>query len=348
MITFDLFVTDYLETAFTDLCSVKGTHLTLAVYNRKLFLAAIAPEFYKIYTDVNPLDTPDFSIRLEKTMLKSLIEYECTLHFVINEDISIRKIRNNSIKINASFPLEYDYNKELIITAAGDGNSCKNEYDLSALIGMRPMLPYSSTGLQFKNNLAYIHGNGFIVYCHIEHPCEFIMSATNIAELIALIRACGRLQIYNSGIYTVFKKGGVYLGCKQPVRFVDSLYTSYEVAVPLTETKANLCELCSTLKSIVPAKGESLNCIFDFEHLCVDVGVYRGYKLSVSMSNDNKSIDISGGISKDIGTVSVPLDVLKCILSNTKLKFNDVHIIIYDSFITFRVGNLDILLSRSD
>lgn len=338
MITFNLKVSAYLADAFADLCSLKGTHLTITVNNRQLFISAVAPEFFKIYTNRDILNTVDFSIRIQKSTLKALIEPGCLLQFKIDSDISIRKLREDRVIVSASFPLEYDYNQELIITTINDGKTCKDDCDLSALISLRPMLPYSTSGLQFKNNLVYMHGNGFIVYYKLEHPCSFIMSSSNIAELVSLIRAYGRLGIYNSGIYTVFKREGIFLGCKQPVNFLDSSYQSYQSAKPLAEVNVDLCELCNVIRNVEIPKGDSLLCIFDFRKATVSISVKRSYNITVSIGDTTTEID----------NVAIPLEVLKNILSNTKIKFESVHVAIYDSFIAFGVNGIDILLCRGD
>ena len=338
MVNFEITATEAVVGLFTDLCSVKGSHITITAIDESLYIAAISPEFFKIVKLSTVPGLENFAIRLQKTMLKPMLSSACTLRFSIDSRVIISRVVDTKTLSVLAVPLEYDFNSELIRHTVSSGASVNCEYDISSLINLRPLLPFSDSGLQLKDNLAYVHGLDFIAYCKIVHGSNFIMTASNISELIKFIRSCGKMQIYESDVYIVFKHGGRYFGCKQPIRFIDSEYSSYLSLVPLAKVECSLSELHLILKTFTIPKGEDPKCVFNLQKNLATIKIGDTYHYDVSISNNQCNCK----------PFSLAVSVLKKIFSNTYLDYSRVTLFIYDSLISFRFNDIDILITRSD
>lgn len=338
MTEFSICASEGMIKLFMDLCSVKGTHLTIAVLSHKLYVAAISPEFFKILNMNTTIAADDMAIRIQKSMLKPLLSDECILSFAIDSNVCIRRYLGQTLMSTATVPLEYDFNSELIKSVVAEGYNNTETYDISSIIRLRPILGYSDMGIQYHNELAYTRGPSFIVYCRMKSKCDFLMTTSNISELIKFIRTYGDVQIYECGTNIIFQKGCSYFGCRQPVSFVDDEYSSFSELTPVGETTADLVELHRVLRAFTVPKGQEANCAFNLEKGIASIKLGDCYHFGIAIQN-------TGGL---LNKFSVPVDVLKKLFSNTYIDYGKVTVKLYDSLVVFEFGDIQILISRSD
>lgn len=338
MTEFSICASDGMIKLFTDLCSVKGTHLTIAVISHKLYIAAISPEFFKILNMNTTINTDDLAVRIQKSMIKPLLSDECILSFSIGANICIRRCIADTLMSTVTVPLEYDFNSKLIEDVVASGMKHTELYDIGSIIRLRPVLGYSDMGIQCRNDLAYTRGPSFIVYCKMKSKCDFLMTTSNISELIKFIRAYGDVQIYECGTNVIFQKGASYFGCRQPVSFVDTEYSSFTELTPICETTADLVELHRILRAFTVPKGQEANCAFNLEKGMASINLGDFYRFGIAIKN-------TGGISEKF---SVPVDVLKKLFSNIYIDYGKVVVKLYESLVVFEFGDIQLLISRSD
>lgn len=338
---FILALQEPLLSRLNDLCMLKGTHLTMLVVNNQVYFAVIIPEYFKIVDTGISVDSPDLAVRLPKNLLRPIISESCQLCFTISDIISIVKVQEGKARIQVNMPLEPDFNKGLIMRVIHDGLSVNDLYDLSTLLNLKPIVALGSEGLQLKDNLAYLIGTGFVAYCKLALSCAFVMSAANLSELTKFIRAHGAVSLYNSDVYMVFKKGGMYFGCRQPVSFLDSMYDSYLADVPIyTSDPVDLTEFCSVLRALTITKYDESPCVLNFTK-----GIAE---MQVGTMNSIKVVIQGAKTDKLEHAVQLPLQVLKNLFSNMQLSYAQAIISVYECYVAFRLGGIDILISRCD
>lgn len=338
MTKFTIHATDAVVKAVMDLCAVKGSHLTLAIISKHLYMAAISPEFFKILDMNTIIESDDLAIRIQKTMIKPLLSNECSLQFTVNKNVIITRSFESTILSAVAVPLEYDFNNELIAQVILAGSKTTELYNISSLIRLRPLLVYCEAGIQYKDGLAYMLGNDFFVYCELAGSGNFIMTNSNITELIKFIRAYGEMKIYESGVHIVFHKGYSYFGCRQPIAFVDSEYESFKQMTPIKTLTANLTELHLILKAFTIPKGETPDCKFMLSKGIATIDIGDCYHFDV----------LVGSSVEGIPDFSLPVEVLKKIFSNIYIDYNKVDVLIYEPLVVFKFGDIQILIRRSD
>lgn len=330
-------VNEDLLSLITDFCNTQGSHLTFFCIKHKVYLAAICPEYFKLFDTGQAVDCDDFAIRIPKHIVRPIIADCCTLMFILSEKITIRKYKDSD-KILASvvLPLEYDFNDTLIKETLRLGEECENKTDLSDILSLKPLVPFSTDGIQCKDNMAYVMGNGFQAYLPVKSPINFVLTQKNMAELSSFIRTHHEIFMYEYEVYVLFKSDKYYFGCKQPVRFVNSNYNLFLKAKPITQVKCNLTEICRIVYYFTIPKSEIPICNFNLSKGIISIS--SDYDYMIAMECD-KHEDI---------TFQIPLDVIKRIFTNSKIKYSDITLAVYESFICIRSGSLDILISRGD
>lgn len=338
MSTFYLAVGDVLLNQLLDLCGTSVSHITIAGIDGEIYLAAISPENFKLYKSEQHTDSEDFSIRIPKTVLQPFLSEVCALHFSISDKIAIAKVKNEKVTARVTSRLELDLNDDFIKATVTAGQTPTELCDLTPLAELRPLVPFSKTGIQFVDNLAYIHSAGFIVFRELEHPINFILTQKNIAELVKFVRANGKVKLFESGNYLVFQHNDCYFGCRQPASFIDSNYNSYLEAVPLQRAEVSLVELGRLLKSFTIPKQESPLALFDFSHNVVNISPDSECTYALRLGTEPHLE----------GSVKLSVDVLKQIFSNTSIDYTHAEIIVYEYFVTFKFGKVHILVNRYD
>ena len=231
------------ETAIKDLCRVSGSHLTVVSCSGDLVFASVSPEYFKIYKFPEKLSCEDFSVRIAKRVIRPVICEDSTLRITIDNTVTLRKYHERDLLVTIVSPMEQDFNNTFISEVLELGEQPHDEYDLSAISALRGMVNYAQNGLQVKNGLVYVQGVGFKVYAKMNHPFDFIMTMSNIAELTSFLRAYNNPAAYECNAYAVFKSRGHYFGSRLPVNFIDSEYEQYCSMTPIIETSASLLEL---------------------------------------------------------------------------------------------------------
>lgn len=338
MVQFNIDGNAFVLSELGNLCTVKGSHITFAAIDGDLYAAAVSPEYFKIIKLDSSEVPPNFAIRIQKTMIKPLLSTPCVMKFTITDNVTISRYSAKGLLATVRVPLEYDFNSELISNAVNAGSNTTGEYDITPLAEIKSIIPFGTSGLQLKDNLAYIHGNGFIVYRKLQHPINFIMSAANMTELLKFVRANGRVQIYESDVYVVFRNADSYFGCRQPLQFVESNYGDYLSSERQHAVSADLTELHNILGSFTIPKGDNPMCrlLLDRHIAVFDIGA--DYHFEVSLGNAGTECE----------EISVSVSVLKNIFSNSNLDYTDASILVYPYFVVFRLGAVDLLVSRYD
>lgn len=325
-----------LEKIMTDLCRTSGSHLTVCSDGKRLVFASVIPECFKAYRLPCEVCIEPFSVRLPKKIMNPIISAGTTLLFELGDSITICKLRDSHMLSSVRMPLEQDFNSEFVFSALCAREGTDERFDLSAVSDLRPIVNYAQYGLQFRSNLAYILGPGFIVYKEIEHGVDFIMTPSNVTELISFIKSNGNVAVYEQGAYVIFRSSNKWLGCRLPVRFVDSEYKTYKQMNPLSEIKINLVELYSTLHGMTLPKNEITKCTFDLSHsvVLIELGAFYHYKVDIQCG----SVE---GLKFDL-----PLEVVHKLFTNTRLKYSDITLRVFDSFVAFMTNNTHILINR--
>lgn len=338
MVQFNLDANAFVLAELGSLCTVKGSHITFAAIDGNLYAAAVSPEYFNIVRlEIGEVPS-NFAIRVQKNMIKPLLSTACVMRFTITDSVTISRYNRNGLLTAVRVPLEYDFNSQLISDVVNAGSQNTGEYDITPLAEIKSIIPFGTSGLQLKDNLAYIHGNGFIVYRKLQHPINFIMSAANMTELLKFVRTNGRVQIYESEVYVVFRNADRYFGCRQPLQFVESNYEDYLSSERLHAVSADLAELHNVLGSFAIPKGDNPMCrlLLDRSMAVFDIGA--DYHFEVSL----------GCVKTECEEISVSVAVLKNIFSNSNLDYTDAAILVYPYFVVFRLGAVDLLVSRYD
>lgn len=332
---------DGITVAINSLCTTTQSHITLAVINKAIICGAIGPEFFKLYNTSCQADASNFAIRVPTKVMKTVCISPCTIRIEIDTTIKIFRIINGSIIMGVTIPLEQDFNLELIANILADGVASTEPFDISAIGELRALVAYADSGLQCKNGLAYVIGSGFTAYRTIANKLSFIMTRENISEFVKFSSAYGEIELFESGIYTVFFSHGHYFGCKQPRAFVESDYDAYIASKPIYSVPLNFVELSGVIRAIGVPKGTSPKSEFDMEHFVVrmDLGIYGRYAIVVGTQGTEP-------IQGKSAHFSVSTNSLKCVLSNSALKSEAVILTVYKSFISLKIGNNDFLLVR--
>lgn len=338
MSEFILAVGDRLLNQIGDLCTTAGSHITIACINSEVYMASISPEYFKIYKTGQQISAEDFTIRIPKTIIQPIISEVCAVHFAISDKIAISKIKDAEVRVRVTTMLELDFNDDFIKATVTSGSLTNDMCDLSPLAELRPLVPFSKTGIQFRDNLAYIHSAGFIVFRELEHSIDFILTQKNIAELVKFVKAYGKVHLFESGNYLVFKHEDCYFGCRQPAAFIDSNYFSYCQATPVARTTCSLLDLCLLLRSFTIPKKDSPLAVFDMEHECVEISLNADCTYSIHLKPE-QHISTSFKLS---------VDVLKQIFSNVNLNYKEVELIVYEYFVAFKFNKTHILVNRYD
>lgn len=327
--------------ALTNICTTSQSHITLAVVNHKIIAGALGPEFFKLFDTGCTSDADDFAIRIPTRVMKTLCTTTCSIHIDVDAGIRLIKKIHGGITMGVSIPLEQDFNLELIADVLEASKTSAKPFDISAISDLRPLVAFADSGLQCKDGLAYVIGSGFTAYRKIENELPFIMSRENISEFVKFANAHRAINLFESGIYTVFSSDVHFFGCKQPRSFVESDYEAYISSKPLYSVHANLSELCMVMKTIGIPKGEKPKCDFDMERFVVhmDLGNRGRYAISIGLKGAEP-------VQSKSSTFKVLTESLKCILSNSSLKLDDVEVTVYKSFIAIRANNNDFLLVR--
>lgn len=325
------------EGAIRDLCRMSGSHVSIMAASGELVFASVSPEYFKLYSFPYKFNCEDFSIRVSKRVLRPLVCEGCILRLTIDTQVRLDKYYDSALAVSVACPMEQDFNNEFIFEVVTKGKSCVKTYDYSSLLALRGMVNYAQTGLQVKDGLAYLRGVGFIVYSEIDHPFDFIMTLTNVTELTTFLKVFNSPQAYECGAYAVFHSQASYFGCRLPVNFVNSEYGEYKAMVPLIEVQVNLAEVARTLQSLVIQKNEMTSCSFILSKGVVvfEIGTTGRYEVVISSEMQDC-------------TFKVPLDILKKMLSNSKLPFSNVMLRVFDSFVTLVINEISILISRED
>lgn len=328
-------------TALSNICMTNQSHITLAVINHRIIAGALGPEFFKLYDTGCTADVDDLAIRIPTRVMKTLCTTTCSIQVDIDAGIRLLKKVHGGITMGVNIPLEQDFNLEVISDVLTASLTSSHPFDISAISDLRPLVAFANSGLQCKDGLAYVIGSGFTAYRKIENSLPFIMSRENISEFVKFANAHKEISLFESGIYTVFSSGAHFFGCKQPRSFVDSEYAAFEASKPIYSAHVNLTELCFVMKTIGIPKGEKPMCDFDMSRFVVhmDLGNRGRYAISVGV----KGVE---PIQSKSATFKVLTESLKCILSNSSLKLDDVEITVYKSFIAIRASNNDFLLVR--
>lgn len=322
----------------SDLCTTVGSHITVSCIQGEIFLASINPEYFKLYKTEQKTDIADFTIRIPKTFIHPLISEVCAIHFNISDKITMTKLKNAEVVARVSFRLELDFNDSFIKETVTLGNVTDDYYDLSPLAELRSLVPYSKSGIQFKDNLAYIHSLGFIVYRELEHSLNFILTQKNIAELVKFVKAYGKVHLFESGNYLIFKHDESYFGCRQPAAFIDSNYENYCRAKPLARTTCSLADLCHILKSFSIPKKDAPLAAFDLAHNYIEISLNAECSYYIQLKTETP-VNMNFKLS---------VEVLKQIFSNSAIDYNHAELIVYDYFVVFKFGKVHILTHRYD
>lgn len=327
--------------ALANICTTSQSHITLAVVNHKIIAGALGPEFFKLYDTGCTCDADDFAIRIPTRVMKTLCTTACSIQVDVDAGIRLLKRVHGGLTLGISVPLEQDFNLDLITNVLIASKTSSKPFDISAVSDLRSLVAFADSGLQCKDGLAYVIGSGFTAYRRIENDLPFIMSRENISEFVKFAGAHKAISLFESGIYTVFNSGAFFFGCKQPRSFIESDYDAYSAAKPIYSTRVNLTELCMVMKTIGIPKGETPKCDFDMSKYVVhmDLGNRGRYAISIGVK------DVEPVESKST-TFKVLTESLKCILSNSSLKLDDVTVTVYKSFVAIQVSHNDFLLVR--
>lgn len=325
------------EAAIKELCRMSGSHITIVSVNGELVFASVSPEYFKLYHFPCVFDCEDFSIRIAKRVLRPLVCEGSALRITIDAQLRLGKYRKDALAVSVVCPMEQDFNREFIFDVITKGKQHTEAYDYSSLLVLRSMVNYAQNGLQVKDGLAYLRGVGFIVYAEIKHPFNFIMTMSNVAELTAFLKTFNSPEAYECDAYAVFHSQAHYFGCRLPVNFVSSEYEDYKAMSPLVETQINLAEVARILQNLVIQKNEMTSCSFVLSKGMIIFEVGTACRYEIAISTDTKDY-----------TFKLPLDILKKMLSNSKLPFSEVKLRVFDSFVAFVINGISILISRED
>lgn len=341
MITLLLNEDENICSSLANICTTTQSHITLAVVSHRIIAGALGPEFFKLYDTGCCSDADDFAIRIPTRVMKTLCTTTCSIQIDVDAGIRLLKMVHGGITMGVSIPLEQDFNQELIADILSASKTSSNPFDISAVGDLRPLVAFANSGLQCKKGLAYVIGPGFTAYRQIENELPFIMTRENISEFVKFAGAHKSIGLFECGIYTVFSSGQYFFGCKQPRSFVDSEYESYCAAKPLFSTHVNLTELCFVMKTIGIPKGENPKCDFDMDRLVVhmDLGNRGRYAIAIGIKDAEP-------VQEKAVSFKILTESLKCILSNSSLKLDNVVITVYKSFIAIQTGGNDFLLVR--
>lgn len=338
MSKFLLAVNDVLLFQLQDLCMAPGSHITIAGLNNNIYLASISPESFKLYSTNQHFETEDFSIRIPKRILHPLIMEPCALYFETSQRITVSKVRNEKLTAKVTFCLELDLNDQFISEVISNSSQASQTYDMTPLADLKPLVPFSQSGIQFVDNLAYIHSPGFMAFRKLEHPINFILTQKTIAELVKFTKAYGNICLFESGNYLVFRHDGCFFGCRQPAAFIDSNYSNYLAANPLMQTECSFTELCQLLKSFSIPKHEDPLATFDFNNNVIDISPELDCKYVLRLEAKTQLQ----------GSIKLSVDVLKQVFSNSMLDYKAVELVVYQHFVAFRFGSIHILMHRYD
>ena len=325
------------ENAVKELCRVAGSHITISLHKGELTFSSISPEYFKIYKMPGSYNAEDFSIRVAKRVLRPIISAGVILRITIDTSVVLRKYANDMLLVTVKSPMEQDFNSDFLKQVLTDGEKVRDEYDFSTILSLRSVVNYAQNGLQVKDGIAFLQGIGFMVYAKVEHPFNFIMTMSNIAELTAFIRAHNSVKAYECGAYAVFQSDVHYFGCRLPVNFVSDEFQQFCSMKPLAVTSANLGQLEATLQNFTLQKNESTECIFNLQMGMVSVDLGSMYHYDISIQTEPVNISFK-----------LPTEVVKKLLSNSKLSFTSVKIGVYDSFVAIITGGVAMLISRED
>lgn len=341
MTTIIIEASDNITTALNNLCNTTQSHITLAVINKQIIAGAIGPEFYKLYNTGCTADVEDFAIRIPTRVMKTVCSSICEIRIDIDTGIKLLKMKDGGVLMGVTVPLEQDFNLDMIIQTIADGKNSSEPLDISAVSDLRPLVSYADSGLQCTDGLAYVIGSGFTAYRKINSKLSFIMTKDNISEFVKFANAHNNIELFESGIYTVFFCGGHYFGCKQPRSFVESDYSSYTSSKPLYSVPLNLSEFCYVLRAIGIPKGESPKCNFDLEHFVVrmDLGSRGRYAIAIGIKDAEP-------VSGKNASFKILTESLKRVFSGSSLKFDAITLVVYKSFIAFKIGENDFLFVK--
>lgn len=340
---FNVTITSELQMGIQELCALKGsTYISILVSEGRVYFAASVPEYIKILTTESQVDCGDICLRVPIKILKP-INSVGVLTVETGENLILTKHLYSSMTARIKVPFELDFNSEFMLSIIREGARNDNEIDLRPIGQLRELTSIDDKGLQVKDSLAYIDGNGFTVFKTVPAITQsLLMSTACLSMLTGFISHARDMKLFTVGNFDIAKRGDMYFGWKRSRNFVTTSYEDYKRLHPLFSKSVSFTSARGIIKSIDIDKTKQYKCTINFnkDYIQVDAGTMGVFVVKFSAQF------LLQPESGDDLIVTVPFRIFKNLVSVSSLDWESFQILVYPSCVGFQFGDTSVLIVR--